>query len=106
MNVNNKMSNDATSSITGTIYQICIGLDRCFNLLQGQKLLIERFGDITTASQSQLEVKYYSDPLTDSHPNFWKTIENWLKPEFDSSQYADLVLVTNQSFGQNSKRFS
>lgn len=103
MSDNNKMSNDATSSITGTIYQICIGLDRCFKLRQGQKLWIERYGDVTTSGESQLEIKFYSDPLTDSHINFWKTIKNWLKPEFDSSQYVDLVLVTNQSFGQNSK---
>ncbi|MFY9260181.1 MAG: hypothetical protein WAO71_06680 [Gallionella sp.] len=103
MSDNNKMSNDATSSITGTIYQICIGLDRCFKLRQGQKLWIERYGDVTTSGESQLEIKFYSEPLTDSHLNFWKTLNNWLKPEFDSSQYADLVLVTNQSFGQSSK---
>lgn len=98
-----KLSNDATSSIGGTIYQICVALERAFMLEEGQKLWIEKFGDVTVSGHEQIEAKQYSDPLTDSHPNFWNTLKNWLLPGFNHAEYSHLTLLTTQSIGVNSK---
>lgn len=98
-----KLSNDATSSIGGTIYQICVALERAFMLEEGQKLWIEKFGDVTVSGHEQIETKQYSDSLTDGHPNFWNTLKNWLLPDFNHMEYSYLTLLTTQSIGANSK---
>lgn len=38
--------------------------------------------------------------MTDSHLNFWKTLNNWLKPDFDPVKYKSLLLVTTQNYGE------
>lgn len=103
MATDKKLSNDATSSIGGTIYQICVALERAFMLEEGQKIWIEKFGDVTVSGQEQIETKQYSDSLTDSHPNFWNTLKNWLLPSFFHKEYSHLTLLTTQSIGANSK---
>lgn len=103
MPADEKITNDATASVSGTVYQICVALERSFMLEEGQKLWIERFGDVTISGQAQLEIKLYNDALTDNHQNFWNTLKNWLLPSFDHAQYVDLVLFTTQSFGPSSK---
>lgn len=103
MATDKKLSNDATSSIGGTIYQICVALERAFMLEEGQKLWIEKFGDVTVSGHEQIEAKQYSDSLTDNHQNFWNTLKNWLLPSFNHNEYSHLTLVTTQSIGKNSK---
>lgn len=98
-----KLSNDATPSISGTIYQICVALERAFLLKEGEKLWIEKFGDVTISGHEQIEAKQYSGSLTDSHPNFWNTLKNWLLPGFKHTEYRHLTLLTTQSIGANSK---
>lgn len=85
-------------------YQVLIGLDKCFSLEDGQSVWFERDGDVSlvssdTLESTQTEVKDYSAPLTDHHENLWKTLKNWLAPEFDHAQYGVLVLHTTQAFG-------
>ena len=103
MATDKKLSNDATSSIGGTIYQICVALERAFMLEEGQKLWIEKFGDVTVSGHEQIETKQYSDSLTDSHPNFWNTLKNWLLPSFNPAEYIHLTLLTTQPIGVDSK---
>lgn len=98
-----KIANDATASVSGTIYQICVALERAFLLEEGQKLWIEKFGDVTVSGQIQIETKRYSDSLTDNHSNFWNTLKNWLHPDFNQREYKSLVLFTTQPFGNTSK---
>ncbi|AXI03699.1 hypothetical protein [Aquirhabdus parva] len=98
----NKIINSGIASTEGIVYQFYIALWQCFQLETGQKLWIEKFGDITISGEAQLETKHYTDPLTDSHPNFWKTLKNWLHPTFNHSHYKKLILITNQSFGSKS----
>ncbi|MRW88426.1 hypothetical protein GJ699_00310 [Duganella sp. FT80W] len=89
---------NASASTRGTIYQLCLAVDKCYGLAPGQKLLIEDLGDLTIEDDSQFEVKAYSDELTDGHPNFWNTLTNWLDPAFPSGSYQALILLTTQSF--------
>jgi hypothetical protein len=96
------LAQNASASVEGTIYQFCVALDRCFALVPGQKVWIERFGDVTTHDQ-QIETKAYGDALTDNHLNFWKSLRNWLAQPFDDEPYATLVLVTTQPFGAQAK---
>jgi len=98
----NKHAQDATSSISGTIYQFYIALDYCFDLSPNETLYIEKYGDITISCLKQVEIKKYSDDLTDLHENIWNTLKNWLREDFDISFYKNLILVTTQEFGRNS----
>lgn len=93
-----KLKHDATPSISGTIYQFYIALEHCHQLITGQKLYIEKYGDISISNNKQIEVKNYSDTLTDLHENIWKTLENWLQDSFEPSKYIDLILLTTQDY--------
>lgn len=89
-------------------YQVLIGLDKCFSLEDGQSVWFEKDGDVSLISSgalasTQTEVKDYAAPLTDHHENLWKTLKNWLSPEFDHTQYGVLVLQTTQAFGATTR---
>ncbi len=100
-----------SAALTTTLafhYQVLIGLDKCFSLGEGQAIWFERDGDVSLLGESvtqpaQLEIKDYATPLTDHHENLWKTLKNWLSPEFDHEQYHVLILHTTQKFGATSR---
>ncbi|ERK18198.1 hypothetical protein L579_1519 [Pantoea sp. AS-PWVM4] len=100
--------NAALTAALAFHYQMLIGLDKCFSLDEGQSIWFEKDGDVSLQMPSgelstQAEVKDYTAPLTDHHENLWKTLKNWLAPEFDHSQYRILMLHTTQSFGATSR---
>jgi hypothetical protein len=87
---------------------VLIGLDKCFSLEEGQSVWFEKDGDVSLISpdvltSTQTEAKAYAAPLTDHHENLWKTLKNWLAPEFDHTQYGVLVLHTTQAFGATTR---
>ena len=67
----------------------------------GQKVLIEFDGDIST-STNQFEVKKSNSKLTESSINLWKTLKNWLQKGFDASKYHGLILLTTQTISKGS----
>ncbi|HCA4923669.1 adenylate cyclase [Acinetobacter baumannii] len=96
--------NAALTTALAFHYQVLIGLDKCFSLEEGQSVWFEKDGDVSlmspdTLASTQTEVKDYAAPLTDHHENLWKTLKNWLSPEFNHAQYGVLVLHTTQAFG-------
>lgn len=97
-----KLSNDASSSSQGTIFQLYVAVQKCLEMTSGQRIIIERYGDVTVSASQQMEIKHYDDPLTDSHVNFWKTLKNWMRDDFDESAYAVLLLCTTQEIGEKS----
>ncbi|MGF6761437.1 hypothetical protein P3T24_001750 [Paraburkholderia sp. GAS33] len=101
----NQTRADATASTRAVIYQLCVAVDRCYALSSGQKILIERLGDVTIENQTQIEVKHYdlSDALTDGHPNFWNTLYNWMDDHFPLEDYASLILYTTQPISVHSQ---
>lgn len=103
-----KTKNAALTTALAFHYQVLIGLDKCFELEEGQSVWFEKDGDVSLMSpdvlaSSQTEVKNYADRLTDHHENLWKTLKNWLAPEFDHTQYGVLVLHTTQAFGATTR---
>src|SRR4051812_412328 len=96
-----RATNDASRSSQGTIYQVYVALVKCFEMATGQSVVIERMGDVTIEGAAQIEVKQYSDddPLTNSHPNFWNTLNNWVTNSPDENQCPALMLHTTQAFG-------
>ena len=101
---NSPPKNAALTTALAFHYQALIGLDKCFSLEEGQSVWFEKDGDVSLISpdvltSTQTEVKNYSAPLTDHHENLWKTLKNWLAPEFHHAQYGVLVLHTTQPFG-------
>lgn len=106
--MSNEPKNTAMPTILAFHYQILLALQKCFAISSSQAVWIEKDGDISIISKNkedseQIEVKDYKSPLTDNHENFWKTLKNWLAPEFDHKQYVHLILHTTQTFGQNTK---
>lgn len=100
--------NAALTTALAFHYQVLIGLEKCFSLEDGQSVWFEKDGDISLfvpgiATSTQTEVKNYASPLTDHHENLWKTLKNWLAPEFDHTQYGVLVLHTTQAFGATTR---
>ncbi|EJG1828898.1 hypothetical protein [Vibrio parahaemolyticus] len=100
--------NAALTTALAFHYQVMIGLDKCFSLDEGQSVWFEKDGDVSLISidaltSIQTEVKDYSAPLTDHHENLWKTIKNWLAPDFDHTQYGVLMLHTTQAFGASTR---
>ncbi|WP_334107523.1 hypothetical protein [Methylobacillus sp.] len=103
-----KTKNAALTTALAFHYQVLIGLDKCFSLEEGQSVWFEKDGDVSLMSpnalaSTQTEVKDYTAPLTDHHENLWKTLKNWLAPEFDHAQYSVLVLHTTQAFGTTTR---
>jgi hypothetical protein len=96
------LAHDATASTEGTIYALYIAVQKCLEMTSGQKVIIERFGDVTVSASQQLEVKKYDEPLTDNHENFWKTLKNWMQDGFDETLYTALVLCTTQAVASQS----
>ena len=94
---------DATVLFVALQYQLLVAVEQCHCLIPGECLWIEAMGDVTVPGKTQIEVKHYSDKLTDSHQNFWNTIRNWLHERFDRSNYKSLVLLTTQEFGAQSR---
>jgi hypothetical protein len=100
--------NAALTTALAFHYQVLIGLDKCFSLEDGQSVWFEKDGDVSllgssTLESTQTEAKDYAAPLTDHHENLWKTLKNWLAPEFDHAQYGVLVLHTTQAFGATTR---
>lgn len=96
-----KAKHSAVSSTKAIVYQLCIAVQKCYEMVEEQAVLIEELGDVTTEGYSQIEVKQYNDSLTDGHPNLWKTLQNWIRDDFDISSYNALILHTTQQFGKN-----
>lgn len=99
-----KIKNATLTTALAFHYQVLVGLDKCFSLDEGQSVWFEKDGDVSQISpdaltSTQTEVKDYQAPLTDHHENLWKTLKNWLAPEFSHMQYGALVLHTTQVFG-------
>jgi hypothetical protein len=103
MSTHKKLKNDASDSTMGTVHQFYVALNYCFELVEGEKLFIETFGDISISNSVQIEVKEYKDSLTDLHENLWKTLSNWLDDGFHHEYYKTLILLTTQDFGTGSQ---
>ncbi|NMM78317.1 hypothetical protein B2J88_35345 [Rhodococcus sp. SRB_17] len=69
---------DATVLFKALQYQLFVAIEQCHGLKPNECLWIEAMGDVTVPGRTQIEVKHYTDSLTDSHHNFWNTIKNWL----------------------------
>ncbi len=96
----NKLKHNASASIRGTIYQFYVALEKCFGLLEGKSIYIEKYGDVTSSTE-QIEVKHYQRGLTNLDLNLWKTLKNWLDDDFNIGQYSGLILLTTQKIGAN-----
>lgn len=113
----NSTKSSVLPTLRGFHYQVLLGIEKCFELNEGQSIWFESDGDISIRgneleNNEQIESKHYDqmDVLTDGHANFWNTLNNWLKDDFNHTQYAFLILHTTQPtskisqlYGWNSK---
>lgn len=97
-----KLKHDSTATFKPIIYQFYIALEKCFEMVEKESVYIEKYGDVTVSESIQIEVKDYSDDLTDSHENLWKTLKNWIDIDFNVSLYKSLILLTTQKLSKES----
>jgi hypothetical protein B2_02757 len=95
--------NDSTKTFKPIIYQFLIALEKCFEMQDDESIWIEKYGDVTSSSGVQIEVKDYQKNLTDLDHNVWKTLKNWLDDNFDATRYKNLILSTTQTISKSSK---
>ncbi|ABN73884.1 hypothetical protein ACQP4Q_04175 [Actinobacillus pleuropneumoniae] len=100
--------NSALITAQAFYYQSIVALEKCFEMEEGDIIYLEQDGDVSHRSNnldisSQSEVKDVQTPLTDHSKTFWNTLNNWLAPEFNHSQYKYLILYTTQSFGKTAQ---
>lgn len=95
--------NDSTKTFKPIIYQFLIALEKCFEMQDDESIWIEKYGDVTSSSGLQIEVKDYQKNLTDLDHNVWKTLKNWLDVNFDATRYKNLILLTTQTISKSSK---
>ncbi|WP_459814924.1 hypothetical protein [Campylobacter concisus] len=95
--------NDSTKTFKPIIYQFLIALEKCFEMQDDESVWIEKYGDVTSSSGIQIEVKDYQKNLTDLDHNVWKTLKNWLDDNFKATKYKNLILSTTQTISKSSK---
>ena len=100
--------NAALTTAQAFYHQSIVALDKCFEMEKGDCIYIEKDGDISFITEgentgSQIEIKDVAAALTDHHESFWKTLKNWLAPEFNHEQYHHLILHTTQLFGKTTR---
>lgn len=95
--------NNSTKIFKPIIYQFLIALEKCFEMQDDESIWIEKYGDVTSSSGVQIEVKDYQKNLTDLDHNVWKTLKNWLDDNFDATRYKNLILLTTQTISKSSK---
>ena len=95
--------NDSTKTFKPIIYQFLIALEKCFEMQDDESIWIEKYGDVTSSSRIQIEVKNYQKNLTDLDHNVWKTLKNWLDDNFKATNYKNLILLTTQTISKSSK---
>ena len=100
--------NSALTTAQAFYHQSIVALDKCFEMDEGDCIYLEKDGDISLITEgentgSQIEIKDVAAALTDHHESFWKTLKNWLAPEFNHEQYDHLILHTTQLFGKTTK---
>lgn len=103
-----KLSFSSPEPTGAIITQFLVAVQKCFEMKEGDCVYIETDGDVSIFNYSnnqnnqQIEIKEYFEPLTDSHLNFWNTLNNWMNPKFDSQKYNELVILTTQEIGVKS----
>lgn len=100
--------NDATLSKLGDIYQYFIALLDCFKMKAGDKIEIERQGDVTLIASDkenfQKEVKHHTgtSSLSDRDVDLWNTLKNWVIDYSDSMKFNQLILFTTSNISATS----
>ena len=102
-----QLRNNASSSTQGIVFQFLVALEYCFKMKKGEVIYIERFGDITSISEEktnvQIEVKKRKDNISNYSDCIWNTIYNWMQPDFDITNYRNLLMITTQSVSPSSR---
>lgn len=100
-----KQRNDATASAQGMVFQFFAALYACFEMNEGDKVYIEKYGDVTTISpecSTQVEVKKRAKRLNNHSDEIWNSIYNWLKAEISWKDFSNLILLTTQNIASSS----
>lgn len=94
-----RQRNDATASAQGMVFQFFAALYACFEMKEGDKVYVEKYGDVTTIASegsTQVEVKKRGSALSEYSDEIWNTIYNWLVGEVSWKTFSSLILLITQ----------
>ncbi|MEJ8307252.1 hypothetical protein, partial [Saccharibacillus sacchari] len=101
-------NSDNTLKTLGFIYQTYVALINCFEMDEGEQVVIEHLGDVTTISAKklakQIEVKHHegNSTLSDRGVDIWNTVWNWYDNYEDHKQVEERVLFTTSALSKRS----
>lgn len=104
----NNVTSDNTLKTIGFHFQYLIALECCLNSKREDFIYIEQYGDVSD-SDSILEVKHHieeKDKLSDRHPDFWKTLKNWVGNYKIVEDYSKIALLTTSIVDNQSVFYS
>lgn len=101
-------TNDNTLKTLGFIYQAYIGLIKCLEMSENEKIVMEHFGDVTLISTSrssqQIEVKHHlkDTRLSDRSNEIWNSVWNWYNNFDEYNNMDEMILFTTARISQKS----
>ncbi|APC39965.1 hypothetical protein [Clostridium estertheticum] len=101
-------TNDNTLKTIGFIYQTYIGLIKCLEMKENDKVIIENLGDVTLISAKgnsvQIEVKHHLEPIgiSDRSDEIWNTVWNWYNNFNEYKKVDEFILFTTGSLSSTS----
>ncbi|QUL53367.1 hypothetical protein KDC22_23620 [Paenibacillus tritici] len=101
-------TNDNTLKTLGFIYQAYIGLIKCLEMNDDEKVIIEHLGDVTLVSKSndsqQIEVKHHFEEtiLSDRSHEIWNSVWNWYNNFDNYHDIQEMILFTTAKLSQKS----
>ncbi len=89
-------ASDATSKILGVEYQKLIAIEKCLESKLNDVIYLECFGDVARNKDETREVKHHSKKtnLTNTSPDFWKTLRNHVRDRKLVQQFTKLIFHT------------
>jgi hypothetical protein len=102
-----EQKNNDTKSKLGDTYHYYIVLEHCLRLQENEVLYVEKYGDISIASDHNsmnLEIKHHDTEhvLNDRNKDFWVTLRNWVKYHHNMMQFKQLILFTTSIYSDSS----
>lgn len=99
-------NNTAALSSIGYMYQIRYGLLLLLKSKSDSQFYIEKFDDVSISNndgiRTAVQLKHKQKPITDSSPDLWKTIGNWMNL-FEQNLISKNTLLTIVTTSKSSK---
>lgn len=97
-----RQKNDDTLTKLGDIFHYIIVLEKCLQMKEKEKIIVEQYGDLSKVSHENsenIEIKHHTSEMNfaDRNVEFWKSLKNWLENYDNVKQFKKLMLLTTST---------